>query len=131
MAEPKKGFRELLEKPDSKAERRKKKAAKATQRKAAMEEAVVLDGVTCQSCGQHDGVSPHHIIYRSQGGPDEIWNLITLCDINFSGAIPCHRKAHLGCDNGSRVSGREFVAALLDRLGGRWGRAKKLLEAKL
>ncbi len=121
----------MLEKPDSKAERRKKRAANTRKRRAAMEAAVILDSVTCQSCGQNDGVSPHHIIYRSQGGPDELWNLITLCDMRFDGSTPCHRKAHLGCDNGGRVSGREFVAALLDRLGGRWGRAKKLLEAKL
>lgn len=31
--------------------------------------------------------APHHIIYKSQGGPDEAWNLITLC-------MSCHDKIH-------------------------------------
>jgi hypothetical protein len=29
----------------------------------------------------------HHINYRSQGGPDEVWNLILLCDAH-------HRLMH-------------------------------------
>lgn len=29
----------------------------------------------------------HHVILRSQGGPDEAWNLLATCD-------PCHRWAH-------------------------------------
>jgi 5-methylcytosine-specific restriction endonuclease McrA len=29
----------------------------------------------------------HHILYRSQGGPDEAWNLISLCRT-------CHEKVH-------------------------------------
>lgn len=30
-------------------------------------------------CGVIEGLEVHHIIPRSQGGPDEEWNLITLC----------------------------------------------------
>ncbi len=36
---------------------------------------VVLDGVRCLRIG----VDCHHIIKRSQGGPDETWNLISIC----------------------------------------------------
>jgi len=30
-------------------------------------------------CGDTNSLEVHHIIPRSQGGPDEEWNLITLC----------------------------------------------------
>lgn len=53
------------------------------------------DGHTCQGCGvkwkrRIDGRSKprfavHHIIPRRKGGPDEPWNLITLCP-------KCHRE---------------------------------------
>lgn len=45
------------------------------------------DGHRCRWCGARGGLEVHHILYRSQGGGNEGWNLITLC-----GA--CHRKAH-------------------------------------
>ena len=45
------------------------------------------DKYTCQRCdkinGQGRGLSAHHIIPRSEGGEDNIENLITLCN-------PCH-----------------------------------------
>ena len=36
------------------------------------------DFVPCEICGNRSG-PPHHIIFRSQGGKDEIENLIGLC----------------------------------------------------
>ena len=44
------------------------------------------DLVCCKVCGQeaHD---IHHIKYRSQGGTDDIKNLVALCRT-------CHEKAH-------------------------------------
>lgn len=36
------------------------------------------DGI-CSICGSTWSPEIHHIIYRSHGGPDEAWNLITLC----------------------------------------------------
>lgn len=36
------------------------------------------DIILCKVCGQI-AVDIHHIIYRSQGGSDEINNLISLC----------------------------------------------------
>ena len=42
------------------------------------------DKYTCQRCekvnGQGRGLSAHHITPRSEGGMDDIHNLITLCD---------------------------------------------------
>lgn len=37
--------------------------------------------------GKHRGDHCHHIILRSQGGPDEAWNLMHLCHV-------AHRWAH-------------------------------------
>ena len=34
-----------------------------------------------------NGLSVHHIIYRSECGPDETWNLVTLC-------VDCHSAVH-------------------------------------
>lgn len=45
------------------------------------------DGNRCRWCGTELNLQVHHINYRSQGGPDEDWNLITLCDEH-------HRLAH-------------------------------------
>ena len=41
----------------------------------------------CRSCGLGANLHVHHIIFRSHGGPDEDWNLITLCK-------RCHDAAH-------------------------------------
>lgn len=43
--------------------------------------------VSCRFCGQSYPLEQHHILYRSQGGPDAYWNLILLCDTH-------HRLAH-------------------------------------
>ncbi len=121
----------MLEKPDSKAERRKKKAARDTERKSARDEVVIMDNMTCRDCGQHNALSVHHIIKRRHGY-DTPWNLITLCQFKLNGVQSCHDRAENGYgENGTRITAREYMIALLDRLGGRWGRAKKLLEAKL
>ena len=41
------------------------------------------------ACGYGVSLEVHHIYYRSHGGPDEPWNLITLCR-------GCHEAAHAG-----------------------------------
>lgn len=33
----------------------------------------------CRLCGSTQLLEVHHILYRSHGGPDEAWNLVTLC----------------------------------------------------
>jgi len=47
------------------------------------------DEFRCQTCGKYveDGVPPHHVRYRSQGGSDTMENLKTLC-------MKCHEKTH-------------------------------------
>ena len=48
------------------------------------------DNYTCQCCGEkHIRLEVHHIIFRSQGGSDELDNLITLCE-------KCHKAIHDG-----------------------------------
>lgn len=55
------------------------------------------DGGCCRICGRalkfncddpREDADAHHIIFRSAGGPNETWNLITVC------AFPCHRQIH-------------------------------------
>lgn len=45
------------------------------------------DGYACALCGRADGLQIHHVVHRSQGGPNEPWNLVTLCPM-------CHQLAH-------------------------------------
>lgn len=45
------------------------------------------DNWKCRKCGYRQNLHCHHIIYRSSGGVDESWNLITLCEL-------CHSKVH-------------------------------------
>ena len=48
------------------------------------------DNYTCQICGaKNTRLEVHHIKYRSQGGSDDLDNLITLCK-------DCHHKLHEG-----------------------------------
>lgn len=44
------------------------------------------DTILCEHCHKR-GHSIHHLISKSQGGKDNIENLIWLCQ-------PCHTKAH-------------------------------------
>ena len=54
------------------------------------EHALSRDGYTCQICGaKHTRLEVHHIKYRSQGGTNDLYNLITLCE-------SCHKKIHAG-----------------------------------
>lgn len=45
------------------------------------------DGWRCRICKRRDGLSAHHIKFRSQGGDDAESNLITLC-------TACHKAVH-------------------------------------
>jgi len=46
----------------------------------------IADFIPCEVCAS-DSVDIHHIKFKSQGGKDEIDNLIALCR-------NCHNKAH-------------------------------------
>jgi 5-methylcytosine-specific restriction endonuclease McrA len=48
------------------------------------------DGWKCRHCHFRQNLHVHHIVFRSQGGPDILWNLLTLCD-------QCHTDLHEGC----------------------------------
>jgi 5-methylcytosine-specific restriction endonuclease McrA len=74
------------------------------------------DDWKCRSCGYRQTLACHHIIYRSELGPDESWNLVTLC-------AACHAGEHSGNltidvaegnyvgPNGGADSGLTFVRA--------------------
>lgn len=47
----------------------------------------VQDIIMCQRCRVSVAVDIHHIVFRSQGGGDDIGNLIALCR-------KCHDLAH-------------------------------------
>lgn len=54
------------------------------------EHALCRDKYTCQVCkAKNMRLEVHHIKYRSQGGTDDLDNLITLC-------ADCHKKVHAG-----------------------------------
>ena len=56
----------------------------------AREHALVRDNYTCQCCGKKNcRLEVHHIQFRSNGGSDDLENLITLCE-------DCHKAVHLG-----------------------------------
>jgi 5-methylcytosine-specific restriction endonuclease McrA len=43
----------------------------------------------CRHCNRNDQLHPHHIVYRSAGGSDDLSNLVTLC-------AKCHDDVHGG-----------------------------------
>lgn len=47
------------------------------------------DGWRCRNprCKTRNNLHIHHVIYRSEGGDDESWNLITICN-------ECHDRVH-------------------------------------
>lgn len=45
------------------------------------------DDFQCQCCGNTRNLELHHIVFRSQGGKDQLDNLVTLCN-------RCHARAH-------------------------------------
>lgn len=45
------------------------------------------DDWRCALCDSTRGLHCHHVVKRSQGGPNEEWNLITLCTF-------CHATIH-------------------------------------
>jgi 5-methylcytosine-specific restriction endonuclease McrA len=57
------------------------------------------DGWRCQCCGRRDQLEVHHLIRRSQLGPDDEENLIVLCN-------GCHRVSH---DKKSLIRERELT----------------------
>lgn len=65
------------------------------------------DGHACRRCGADDRtLQAHHVVPRSEGGPDRLENLITLCR-------PCHGVMHP--NNGSFDDVRDEAPLFPDR----------------
>ena len=47
---------------------------------------------SCEVCGSKSGLQKHHIVKRSQGGPDTLLNLILLCWECHHGTYGIHGK---------------------------------------
>jgi 5-methylcytosine-specific restriction endonuclease McrA len=47
------------------------------------------DNWHCRCCNRSDTLTPHHIVFQSQGGTDDLDNLVTLC-------VKCHDDVHEG-----------------------------------
>ncbi len=59
------------------------------------------DGWKCRNCGLRNNLHCHHVVYRSELGPDETWNLVAICQ-------ECHDLVHnyklfIGCAEGNHV----------------------------
>jgi len=70
------------------------------------------DDHRCVSCGSDDDLHVHHIIPRSQGGPNELDNLATLC-------AECHQYAH-GRGSEGRADYTKVDYADRDRFWDEW-----------
>jgi 5-methylcytosine-specific restriction endonuclease McrA len=55
--------------------------------KALCRQVLDRDGWRCQFCGYRQELHIHHVQFRSEGGVDESWNLLTLCS-------DCHNAVH-------------------------------------
>lgn len=73
------------EEPPKKRKRRRKPKRKTDEQARA--DAISRDGGKCVECGATERLEVHHIRYKSQGGTDELDNLITLCAC-------CHAEKH-------------------------------------
>lgn len=73
-------------------------------------EARKLDNHKCRvfGCGRKLNVQVHHIIPRSQDGPDELWNLICLCQHHH----------HLITDN--KLTDVKVLTDLINKADFRW-----------
>lgn len=49
-------------------------------------------GGQCEICGSTHGLQHHHIVKRSQGGPDTAENIILLCWKHHHGCFGVHGK---------------------------------------
>lgn len=49
----------------------------------------IRDDWRCRHCRSRENLHAHHLQYRSHGGEDKLYNLITLC-------YRCHREHHDG-----------------------------------
>ena len=55
--------------------------------KALCRDVLDRDGWRCRNCGYRQALHTHHVQFRSEGGLDESWNLVTICNT-------CHEAVH-------------------------------------
>jgi 5-methylcytosine-specific restriction endonuclease McrA len=73
---------------------------------------LMRDGYKCRSCGLRSNLHVHHIIFRSQQGPDEMWNLLTLCSACHDGVHKDVKDGQYGLAINFNVDGPYFVRRL-------------------
>ena len=61
------------------------------------------DSYHCRLCKTTHNLTPHHIVFRSQGGTDDLSNLLTLC-------LRCHDAVHAGTLMLGVLEGREATS---------------------
>ena len=69
------------------------------------------DGWKCRCCRSRNNLTPHHVVYQSHGGTDDLFNLLTLC-------IRCHDDAHGGriCIEVVALLAADLVVKFLEHL---------------
>lgn len=70
-------------------ERRRRQGSVEARRRKVYAAVDRRDAKRCRYCGRADTLSHHHIWPRGTGGPDETWNIVTLC-------ADCHSAAQNG-----------------------------------
>jgi len=81
-------------------------------KKSSRDSVLVRDGWKCQApgCTKRAQLHAHHIVYRSHGGPDDRWNLVTVC-------LRHHAMIHAGI---IRVTGRAAAGLTWEMGRERW-----------
>jgi 5-methylcytosine-specific restriction endonuclease McrA len=115
----------MFPKPNSKAERAKKKRTNIQSHSDWIDEIILLDNVICQSCGENFNLEvPHHILFKSQFIEFiyAVWNGILFC-------VKCHYKAHHGYKG---LTARQWMMGILEKLpeNHRCKRALTILKKK-
>jgi 5-methylcytosine-specific restriction endonuclease McrA len=67
------------------------------------------DGYKCQSCGSRNNLAAHHVWFRSHGGPDMLWNLVTLCTACHNGAHKDVKDGQYGLEIRTDMNGFTFI----------------------
>lgn len=83
------------------------------------------DGDKCRYCGTAFGLQVHHIEYRSQGGDDQLHNLITLCAEHHALVHSNKRKWQPLCRAyvwSYYIEGRRMTLLQLERATSTWSK---------
>jgi hypothetical protein len=70
------------------------------------------DGYKCRCCKSRQNLTVHHVVFRSQGGDDAPWNLLTLCNECHHEGVHDRYLIIRGKDGGEVVNADEGVKFL-------------------